>query len=128
MQNVPVTSLYAALLGFFFVAITLRIALIRYSRRISLGDGGDRDFNKLIRGHANFAETVPIALILLLLLELQGASAMTLHALGFVLLAGRLAHYLQMTDIIKPLVSRAGGMILTLGVISIAAVLLLINV
>ncbi len=125
MHTVPVTSLYAAMLGFIFVAITLRIALTRHATRISLGDGGDREFNKLIRGQANFTETTPIALILILLLELQGTSSMTLHALGVALIAGRVVHYLQLTGTIKPLIFRVAGMILTLGAISIAALHLL---
>ena len=121
MHSVQVTSLYAALLGIMFVAITLRVALIRNSKMLSLGDGGDKQFNKLIRGQANFTETTPIALILILLLELQGAGSMTLHTLGIALLAGRIAHYLQLTGSIRSLLFRTSGMILTLGTIMIAA-------
>ncbi len=121
MNQVPITSIYAALLGLIFVAITLRIALTRNARKLSLGDGGDREFNKLIRGQANFTESTPIALILILLLELQGTSAITLHTLGIALLAGRLSHYLQLTGSIEPLIFRSAGMILTLGTIMIAA-------
>ena len=125
MHPAPIISVYAALLGFFFVVITLRVALTRNSRKLSLGDGGDPEFNKLIRGQANFAETTPIALILILLLELQGANSMTLHTLGIALLAGRLAHYLQLTGSVKHLMFRVGGMILTLGTIVSAATRLL---
>ncbi len=128
MHTVPVTSLYTAILGFMFIAITLRVALTRHATRISLGDGGNHEFNKLIRGQANFTETTPIALILLLLLELQGTSSMTLHTIGIALTAGRIAHYLQLTGTIKPLIFRVGGMILTLGAISTAAVRLLTQV
>lgn len=121
MNTIQITAIYAALLGFMFVAITLRVAMIRNARQLSLGDGGDKHLAKLIRGHGNFAETTPIALILLVLLELQGTSAMTLHTLGLALLAGRVSHYLQMTGTLKPIAFRAGGMILTLGTIVAAA-------
>lgn len=127
MQTVPITSLYAALLGFMFIAITLRVTFIRTTRRLSMGDGGDRTFNKLIRGHANFTETTPIALMLILLLELQGASTVTLHTLCIALLAGRAAHYLQISGMIRPLAFRTGGMILTLGTIAIASARLLVQ-
>lgn len=125
MHAAPVTAFYAAILGLVFIAITLRIALGRYSRKLSLGDGGDKDFNKLIRGHGNFAETVPITLILLLLLELQNTSPMVLHTLAIALLAGRALHYLQLTGLLQPLLFRSIGMILTLSTILIASILLL---
>ncbi len=125
MQNVPVTSVYAALLGFIFVVITLRVAQTRNARKLSLGDGGDPEFSKLIRGHGNFTETVPIALILIMLLELQGTATITLHTLGVALLAGRISHYLQLTGSIDNLMFRVIGMILTLGTIIIASTRLL---
>lgn len=127
MHSVQITSTYAALLGLMFVAITLRVALFRNANRLSLGDGGDKNFAKLIRGHGNFTETVPLALILIALLELQGATPITLHTLGAALLIGRVLHYLQLTGIIKPLIFRSSGMILTLGTIASAAVRLIIG-
>ncbi len=127
MQSIEVTSIYAAVLGLMFIAITLRIALLRMSKKQSLGDGGDEQFAKLIRGHGNFAETVPIALILILLLELQGSSHIMLHALGAALVIGRISHYIQLTGLVRPLIFRTGGMILTLGTIASASLRLLIG-
>lgn len=125
MNSIQITSIYAALLGFMFTAITLRVAQQRYSKRVSLGDGGDKQFSKLIRGHGNFTETVPLALILILLVELQGASATLLHVLGAALVIGRVMHYLQLTGTIKPLLFRTVGMVLTITVIVAASVRLL---
>jgi len=127
MQSIEVTSIYAAILGFMFTAITLRVALLRMSKQQSAGDGGDKQFAKLIRGHGNFAETVPIALILIVLLELQGSSNLTLHVLGIALVIGRVSHYIQLTGLVKPLIIRMVGMILTLGTIVSASVRLLIG-
>jgi len=127
MQSIEVTSIYAAILGFMFTAITLRVALLRMSKQQSAGDGGDKQFAKLIRGHGNFAETVPIALILIVLLELQGSSNLTLHVLGTALVIGRVSHYIQLTGLVKPLIIRMVGMILTLGTIVSASVRLLIG-
>jgi len=125
MHQVQVTSIYAALLGLIFVAITLRVAMTRNARKLSFGDGGDHEFKKLIRGQSNFVESTPIALILILLLELQGTATITLHTLGVALLAGRIAHYLQLTGAIENLMFRVAGMILTLGTIMIASARLL---
>ena len=45
-----------------------------------------------MRVHSNFAEYVPLALVMLVLVEGQGAHAAVVHGLGLCLLAGRLAH------------------------------------
>jgi len=127
MNTIQVTSIYAALLGLMFVAITLRIVSQRYKLKISLGEGDNKDFQKLIRGHGNFVETVPIALLLLLLLELKGASVIVLHILGIALLAGRIMHYLKITGLVKPHIFRVLGMVLTLGTIAYACVSLLLR-
>ena len=68
-----VTALYAGLNGLILLWLTWAVISRRRSGRIILGDGGDVDFNKLIRGHANAAETIPVALLLLGLAELIGA-------------------------------------------------------
>ena len=52
--------------------------------------GGDPLMLRRIRGHANFAEYTPLALVLITLLELAGEPRWELHALGASLLAGRL--------------------------------------
>jgi uncharacterized membrane protein YecN with MAPEG domain len=45
-----------------------------------------------MRRHANFVEYVPMALILICLLELNGVSNTALHALGAGLVVARICH------------------------------------
>src|SRR5271168_5284126 len=45
-----------------------------------------------MRRHANFAEWVPLVLILIALLELNGVRPVSIHALGAALVVARLAH------------------------------------
>lgn len=59
---------------------------------ISLGDGGDDDMLRRIRGHANFSEYVPLCLILIGILEYLGGAFWVIHSLGAVLLIARLLH------------------------------------
>jgi len=127
MNSIAITSMYAGLLGIMFIIITLRIVVCRNKKKISLGDGEDRELGKLIRGHGNFIETVPLALVLLLMLELQGAAPTTLHVLGIVFLAGRVLHYLRLTSILKNMWFRVAGMVMTLLVILYASIRLLIG-
>ena len=89
---VPITALYAGLLGLVFLALEVPIGMMRTRSNVSLGDGGNPDLTVAIRRHANFVEHVPLALLLLALLELNGAGRGLLHALGTALVLARLMH------------------------------------
>jgi hypothetical protein len=64
----------------------------RRSQKISLGDGGDQHFLGVIRAHANFAEYVPLILVLMVVAEINLANSWLLHSVGTVLLLGRIIH------------------------------------
>lgn len=92
-----VTGLYAALFAVLQVKYTLNIVQLRRGKKVSIGDGGHDVLAHKIRAHANFTETVPIALILMGLAELSGSPFWAIHVLGVVLLIGRLIHYVGLT-------------------------------
>jgi uncharacterized membrane protein YecN with MAPEG domain len=89
----------------------------------SLGDGGDPRMLRLIRGHANFAEYVPLIVVMMGLLELGRTSVYLLHTLGIILLVGRLLHgyAFGFTDHFK--FGRFWGTALTFLVLGVCAVL-----
>jgi uncharacterized membrane protein YecN with MAPEG domain len=97
------------------VVITLRAGLYRVKTSINIGDGGDPEMLRRIRGQGNFVETVPLALILIVMLELMGAGATWVHALGALLVFGRCCHYLAITEL-GPFALRPVGMMSTLAV------------
>ena len=78
-----------------------------------------------MRVHANFAEYVPFAVVLLALMELQRAPAFLLHALGLVLLAGRLAHAYGVSQPNENFRFRVTGMMATFATLVIAALYLI---
>src|SRR5690348_1458038 len=90
--SMVVTPLYAGLLAAWFLLLTLRVVQERHRTKVSLGDGGDPTLQRRIRAHANFAEYVPLALLLLAILELSRFSIYVIHVLGIALLIGRLLH------------------------------------
>jgi hypothetical protein len=94
-----ITGLYAALLGLMFLALSVHVTKGRIGYKISLGDGGNDDLATRIRIHGNFAETVPFALILMMLVEMHGAPLASLHAMGIILIVARTLHgYGMKTD------------------------------
>ncbi|MBE1282693.1 MAG: hypothetical protein GJ676_05215 [Rhodobacteraceae bacterium] len=109
----PVTALYAGLIALLFVVLSIRVILFRRTLGASVGDIGDKNMLKAIRTQANCAEYAPFALLLMAILELQDGASWALHALGLMLLVGRLAHAYGFgrTPQIIPL--RQVGMVLT---------------
>lgn len=87
-----VTPLYAGLLGLFLVVLSLLVVRLRFRFRVGLGDGGQAALTRAIRVQGNFAEHVPLALLLIFAVEGLGYAAWIVHALGATLVAARLAH------------------------------------
>jgi uncharacterized protein len=86
-----VTPLYASLLVLWFVLLSARVVNIR-RRGVIFGGNGDVAVTRVVRAHANFAEYVPLALLLMGFLEASRFSIYILHALGLTLLIARLFH------------------------------------
>ncbi|MEL7399211.1 MAG: MAPEG family protein [Pseudomonadota bacterium] len=125
LNQLEVTLIFAAIFGVLHVVFTMRVGMYRMNSKIDTGDGGDKLLLKIMRGHGNFVENVPMGLILLLINELNGLSSTWLWALGGVFLFGRLAHYVQFT-MDGPFILRPVGMISTMGAILAMAILLLL--
>ncbi|MCX7380997.1 MAG: MAPEG family protein [Alphaproteobacteria bacterium] len=103
MSQLPITTLTAAFLAVLFVILSVRVVLARFATKTSIGTGDsasigtgqDASASPLLvaaRIHANFAEYVPLSLILLGLIELQGGSRIVLLGLAAALIIARLAH------------------------------------
>lgn len=123
-MSLTVTALYAGSLALWFLVLSYRV-VGRRRAGISLGDGGDPGMLRIVRGHANFAEYVPLALVMLGILELSGTSLIVLHGLGLALLAGRLLHGYALSFTQQFTFGRFWGTLLTYGVLVIEALLCL---
>lgn len=87
-----VVFLYAALLALIFVALSIRTLLMRRRLQIAIGDAGNQSMLRSMRVHANFAEYVPLSLLLIFFVESSGANPVLVHALGMSIVAGRISH------------------------------------
>ena len=123
-----ITASYLGVLGLLFAFLGLRVARMRRGEKIGFGDGDNRYLRSAIRAHANFAEYVPIIVLMNALLEMGGASAVQMHVLLGTLTVSRILHPFGMHA--KPMtpqfiVGRIVGMILTFLVLLASALLLL---
>jgi hypothetical protein len=93
-----VTLVTAGVCGLLYLILSIRVVQIRARSRVLIGDGGDADLLQRIRAHANFAEYVPICLILIAALELSYQNApLALYWVGGALVAARICHAIGMS-------------------------------
>jgi hypothetical protein len=84
----PVTMLYAGIMGLLAVALASQVLWARINAK-KLPDWKP---DTTMRVQANFVENVPLALILLYLLEAGGTATAMVHVLGASLVIARLLH------------------------------------
>ena len=87
-----ITALYGSLLALVGITLGVLVGIQRPRLKVSLGDGGHQSLIEANRRHMNWLENVPLLVVLLAIIEINGASSTWLHVLGGTLLAGRLIH------------------------------------
>jgi len=118
----PVTSIYAALAGIIIVGLALRVVQMRRRERVALGHGDNKHLRRAIRVHANATEYLPIILILMLLLEINGSATWKLHLFGILTILGRLIHAWWLSRFTGKSFGRTWGTALTWGVVIVLAI------
>ncbi|RYC29982.1 glutathione S-transferase [Lichenibacterium minor] len=124
------TAAFAAVLALVYAGLTVWVMLSRTSKGTLQGDGGDAGLEKRVRAHGNFGEYVPLALVVIALLEGGGGSHGLVLTLLWLLLIGRLLHpagLFARPNTAQMFACRGGGMLATLAAIVVGAVALLLG-
>ncbi|MCX4190572.1 MAPEG family protein [Methylophaga sp. OBS3] len=116
-----ITALYAGLCALLIVKLSLSVIALRRKHKVPLGDGNVPELQTAIRLQANATEYIPIALILILLLEMMNISVWLIHLVGIILIIGRVLHVMGLKN--NDLSKRVLGMKVTLFLIIALAVL-----
>ncbi|HEX8300292.1 MAPEG family protein [Sphingomonas sp.] len=87
------TAAAAALINFW---LGWRIGKVRMAEKISIGDGGNPRLIARMRAQLNFAEYVPVVLILIALIELARGAQLWLWVVAMLFILGRVAHGIGM--------------------------------
>lgn len=127
-MHAPITSLYAAACALLILLLAIRVVQARFRHRVGIGDAGHADLALRVRVHANAVEYVPLALLLILMLELGGASTIWIHALGGTLLLARIAHAIGLSTSSGTSPGRFFGTLLTWAVVLVSSAMLLFAV
>ena len=121
MVKSMITPLYAAIIALLFVLLSVRTLLLRRKLKVAIGHGDQPRLERATRAHANFAEYVPIALLLIYFLEVSSVSGPLIHILCVLLLVGRISHAYGVSQVEEDYRYRVFGMALTFTAIISAA-------
>ncbi|MDZ7824452.1 MAG: MAPEG family protein [Ahrensia sp.] len=89
---VSAVGIYSALCYLILFWLSLATGKLRGKYKISIGDGGNQHLVRIMRGHANATENMPIFLITLLIAALMGMPLMVVHIFGIVFVIARALH------------------------------------
>jgi uncharacterized membrane protein YecN with MAPEG domain len=126
-MHLLVSPLYFALAALLFLYLSMQVSLTRRRHRVALGDGGQPELLRAIRVHGNFAEFVPLALLLLLAIDLQDHEKWIVHVLGIALIVARVLHAHGLSRHAGESFGRAAGAGLTYLVLIAGAVLAILG-
>lgn len=122
-----ITPIYAAILGPIFVILSIRTLLMRRKLKVVIGNGDQPTLTRAVRAHANFAEYVPISLLLISFLEIRTRTNLLIHTLCIALVIGRIVHAIGVSQIKEDFRYRIAGMMITFTVIVAASIGLMIS-
>ena len=91
----PITLTIAGAAAILHVWLSLRVSRLRRPLKIGVGDGGNEVLLRRMRAHGNFAENMPIFLILLGLLELATGGNLWLWGAAILFILARIAARLR---------------------------------
>jgi len=120
-----IVALYASILALLFVALSVRTLRMRRRLKIAIGDAGNQAMLRAMRVHSNFAEYVPLSLLLIYFVEASGANSLLVHFLALCLLAGRASHAYGVSQVDENYAFRVLGMALTFTALVTASACLL---
>ncbi|MEM6159018.1 MAPEG family protein [Erwinia sp. P6884] len=107
-----VSAFYVVLGALFLIKFSFDVIRLRRLYHVSSGDGGFFELQTAIRIHGNAAEYIPVAVLMLVMMELNGAEIWMLHLVGLFFFLGRALHFYGMRS--STLLWRKNGMVLTM--------------
>jgi len=106
-------GLYAALNMAVLIWISVETARVRKQHKVWIGDGGIKHLIRILRGHANAIENMPMFFVMLIVAVFLGMPALAAHGLGLVFTIGRALHGWHFIQEDAPGWQRGGGFALS---------------
>jgi uncharacterized membrane protein YecN with MAPEG domain len=91
-QAAAAIGIYASLNVLILLWLTLATSQLRGRYKVLVGDNGVPHLIRIMRGHANAVENMPMMMVLMLVAALLGTPVLVLHLLGVTFTVGRALH------------------------------------
>ena len=121
-----ITAIIASILTLIFVKLSFAVIGLRRKNQVGLGSGGHDDLERAIRAQGNFVEYVPLGIILIACLELNGAPGWLVLIPGITLIIGRLIHAVGINEPPPNFSKRVMGMKFTFSTLIVLVILNLV--
>jgi len=92
IQLLPVTAVFACILTILVLTLAYRVVVFRRKFRVGFGVGDKEALKQSISAHSNAVENIPLAIILMALLEYAGANQLLLIVIAIAFIVARLIH------------------------------------
>ena len=106
-------ALYVAINALILLCLSMLVVRARVMTKTDIGDGGKSEMMRPLRAHANNAENIPVALLMLLIIYSLGGSVWLIHGVGAPLTVGRILHAIGLSRSAGTSPGRFIGMVLT---------------
>ena len=120
-----ITAIYIAILALAQFFMVVWVVKARITEKVSLGTGDSPLLEARSRVYGNFTEVVPMALLLMLAAEFSGCPLWIIHWMGVLMILSRVFHAKGMTTPPGYGKYRMAGMLLSMSVFMIGAVMCL---
>ncbi|MGP1959159.1 MAG: MAPEG family protein [Arsenophonus sp. NC-CH8-MAG3] len=88
-----VSALYIVFSALILFKISLEVIKLRTQYQVTYGDGGFYELQTAIRVQSNAIEYIPISMLSLLMMEMNGAPVWAIHLCGLIFIIARFFHY-----------------------------------
>ncbi len=124
-----VSYLYAGIMGVFYFLLSANVIRLRTKLKVGIGHDNNPEcpLFRAVRIHANFNEFVPFIILLMMMDEMTGRSAMFVHAFGLALIVSRVSHFMAITKSHRGSNLRVFGASVTFSVMLVLSFLLIIK-
>jgi uncharacterized membrane protein YecN with MAPEG domain len=85
-------TIYISIYAMIIVWLSINVINHRYKHKVSVGDNGVNELRIAMATQSNAIEYLPVAALLLLVLELNGAWPWLIHIFGIFMVVGRFFH------------------------------------
>jgi len=125
--SLPITAVFTFIFALFIFYLMLRVVNMRKKYKVGYGSSKQEPLKMAISAHSNAIENIPLALFLMMLLEIGQANQILLIVLGSIFLMARLVHAIGLSKSVGVSFGRTYGTIISWFVVIMMAALNMYN-